>query len=47
MILIGGATKVASAETVKSLNNSKQNKISYGTSIPTTLEEGEIYLQIL
>lgn len=47
MILIGGVSKVASAESVKVLNDSKQNKIIYGTDIPTSLEEGEIFLQVL
>lgn len=45
-VTVGGENKVASAESVKELNNAKQNKISYGTSVPTSLEEGEIYLQI-
>lgn len=45
-ISAGGASKVASAETIKSLNNLKQNKIPYGPDIPLTLKEGEIYLQV-
>lgn len=38
-------TNALSAAMGKKLNLEKQNKISYGKSIPTNLENGEIYLQ--
>ena len=37
--------KALSAAMGKDLNDKKQAKIKYGKSIPTSLEEGEIYLQ--
>lgn len=41
----GGSTSSLSAEMGKRLNEEKQRKINYGTTVPP-LDEGEIFVQI-
>lgn len=44
-LITGGADKTASAETVKTLNASKQKAITSGTAAPSGGASGDIYLR--